>query len=100
MIIDFDVLLVQMYKHRPIFCRPEDYEILDSHKLCYFYTKVSLNRYTIRVLSLFPIFLAEARKIVKLNPFVTYHHFKMDTIETVISHVRENCYNYSFARCV
>ena len=30
--------------------------------------------------------------LVKLNPFVTYHHFKMDTIETVIGLVRHNCY--------
>ena len=27
-----------------------------------------------------------------LNPFIEYHHFKMDTIETVIGLMRSNCY--------
>ena len=27
-----------------------------------------------------------------LNPFIEYHHFKMDTIETVIGLMRYNCY--------
>ena len=27
-----------------------------------------------------------------LNPFIEYHHFKMDTIETVIGLIRSNCY--------
>ena len=30
--------------------------------------------------------------LIDLNPFIEYHHFKMDTIETVISLMRQNCY--------
>ena len=31
-------------------------------------------------------------KLVHLNKFIQYHHFKMDTIETVINLIRLNCF--------
>ena len=30
--------------------------------------------------------------LVELNPFIAYHHFKMDTIESVINMMRANCF--------
>ena len=30
--------------------------------------------------------------LVELNPFIAYHHFKMDTIESVINMMRPNCF--------
>ena len=98
--IDFDILPVQLYKPRPILFRPEEYDILDKQ------IKLLLNQGVIEpTYHSSPEFISNVfgrtkkdgscrliLNLVKLNPFVTYHHFKMDTIETVISLVRHNCY--------
>ena len=98
--IDFDILPVQMYKPRPILFRPEEYDILDKQiKLLLHQGVIEPTHHSS------PEFISNVfgrskkdgscrliLNLVKFNPFVTYHHLKMDTIETVISLVRHNCY--------
>ena len=37
--------------------------------------------------------------LINLNAFIEYHHFKMDTIETVINLMRPNCF-IGFSQCI
>ena len=95
--IDFDILPVQMYKPRPILFRPKEYNVLDNHMKLLLHQCVIEPTYHSSPEFISNIFGRSKKdgscrcilNLVKLNPFVTYHHFKMDTIETVISLIRQ-----------
>ena len=98
--LEFDALPTQWGKLTPLNFSAHDFDIIDNQVVQFL--KLGIIERTVHSPRAFisNIFIREKRdgshrlilNLVELNPFIAYHHFKMDTVETVISLMRKDCF--------
>ena len=99
-LLEFDAVPVQMSRPRPLPFAKYEVDIIDN--IVDSFLDLGMIERTINTNDDFVsnVFIRNKKNgshrlilnLIKLNTFIEYHHFKMDTIETVINLMRPNCF--------
>ena len=99
-LLEFDAVPVQMSRPRPLPFAKYEVDIIDN--IVDSFLDLGMIERTINTNDDFVsnVFIRNKKNgshrlilnLIKLNMFIEYHHFKMDTIETVINLMRPNCF--------